>query len=195
MAEMEKQSKTEDRRVRRTKKLLMQGLTQLLKKKQLKDITVRELADLVDLNRGTFYIHYRDVFDMLEQMEQELFEQFDRLMASHAQDVLVEHAFPLLRDLFTFIGDNADLCKVLMGENGDIAFLNRLNDVLRNKCLHDWMTSRKNADTQLFNYGYSFAVSGCVGIIRMWLDEGMKEPPNKIAEISEHIIQHGIAQA
>ena len=60
--------KKEDRRVRRTKKLLTQGLIQLMQEKQIKDITVRELADLVDVNRGTFYLYYRDIFDMLEQI-------------------------------------------------------------------------------------------------------------------------------
>ena len=55
--------KKEDRRVRRTKKLLSQGLIELMQQKQVKDITVRELADLVDVNRGTFYLYYRDIFD------------------------------------------------------------------------------------------------------------------------------------
>lgn len=50
-----KPEKKEDRRVRRTKKLLTHGLIQLMKEKQVQDITVRELADLVDVNRGTFY--------------------------------------------------------------------------------------------------------------------------------------------
>ena len=44
----------DDRRVRKTKKALRQGLVSLLEKKKLKDITVRELTDTVDLHRGTF---------------------------------------------------------------------------------------------------------------------------------------------
>lgn len=56
--------KKEDRRVRRTKKLLSQGLIELMQHKQVKDITVRELAERVDVNRGTFYLYYRDIFDL-----------------------------------------------------------------------------------------------------------------------------------
>ena len=55
-----------DRRVRKTKRQLRQALTVLLQEKPIKDITVREIADMVDINRGTFYLHYKDVFDMLE---------------------------------------------------------------------------------------------------------------------------------
>lgn len=63
------EEKKVDRRVRKTKRQLRQALTQLLQQKPIKDITVREIADLVDINRGTFYLHYKDVYDMLEQIE------------------------------------------------------------------------------------------------------------------------------
>ena len=58
-----------DRRVRRTKALLLQGLMQLMETKDVKDISVKELSDLADINRGTFYLHYSDVYDMLAQLE------------------------------------------------------------------------------------------------------------------------------
>ena len=57
----------DDRRVRKTKKALRQGLVSLLEKKKLKDITVRELTDTVDLHRGTFYVHYRDIYELRER--------------------------------------------------------------------------------------------------------------------------------
>ena len=54
-----------DRRVRRTKALLLQGLMQLMETKDVKDISVKELSDLADINRGTFYLHYSDVYSAL----------------------------------------------------------------------------------------------------------------------------------
>ena len=60
-----------DRRVRKTKALLLKGLTQLMEEKDVNHISVRELTDLVDLNRGTFYLHYRDIFDMVNQVRAE----------------------------------------------------------------------------------------------------------------------------
>ena len=59
MAEKESVTeKKEDRRVRRTKKLLIQALTELMQQKPVKEITVKELTDLADMNRGTFYLYY-----------------------------------------------------------------------------------------------------------------------------------------
>lgn len=50
-----------DRRVRRTRTLLTRGLIQLMKEKDIKEISVKELSDLADINRGTFYLHYTDI--------------------------------------------------------------------------------------------------------------------------------------
>ena len=61
-----------DRRVRKTKRQLRLALMQLMAEKNVKDISVRELAAIADINRGTFYIHYKDVYDLLSQLEEEM---------------------------------------------------------------------------------------------------------------------------
>ena len=47
-----------DRRVRKTRALLLQGLVKMLETHDIQDISVKELTELVDINRGTFYLHY-----------------------------------------------------------------------------------------------------------------------------------------
>ena len=61
-----------DRRIRKTRKQLQDGFTSLLLEKSIKDITVKELCDKVDLNRGTFYLHYKDIYYISEKMENQL---------------------------------------------------------------------------------------------------------------------------
>jgi len=58
---------TKDRRIRKTKAQIKNALTRLLMQKDLKDISVSEIADMADINRGTFYLHYRDVYDLFER--------------------------------------------------------------------------------------------------------------------------------
>ena len=74
--------KTVDRRVRKTKNQLRQGLARLMLEKSLKEITVKELTDLVDMNRGTFYLHYRDIYDMVEKIEDTIMTEFQRILDS-----------------------------------------------------------------------------------------------------------------
>ena len=103
-----------DRRVRRTKSRLRQALAQLLLEKDLSSITVRELTELADVNRGTFYTHYKDLYDMLEQMENEMFQELEDMLDSYAPDILRQDFSPILREVFTFVGKNQNLCRVFL---------------------------------------------------------------------------------
>ena len=93
-----------DRRVRRTKALLLQGLMQLMESKDVKDISVKELADLADINRGTFYLHYSDVYDMLSQIEDELFVEFHEIIdRTLTPDVAIYAPRATLLEIFSFL--------------------------------------------------------------------------------------------
>ncbi|MDI6619761.1 MAG: TetR/AcrR family transcriptional regulator C-terminal domain-containing protein [Clostridiales bacterium] len=185
-------NKNADRRIRKTKKLLRQGLTELLEKKSAKDITVRELSERVDINRGTFYLHYKDIFDMIEQIEMEMFRDFHDVLAKHPLKSLNGKPLPMLIDVFRFVAENSDMCKALIGKNGDIAFINRLKDVVKDRCLNDWMEIFDTGKSQNFGYFYSFIVSGCIGLLQNWLENGLKESPEYMASLAEQMIMTGI---
>ena len=182
--------KKEDRRVRRTKKLLTQALTQLLQEKQINEITVKELTDLADMNRGTFYLYYKDIFDMLEKIEDGLFEALEEIVFLHEHDDVSQQTKPILLDLFRFIEDNQEMCRVLLSPHGDMNFLHRLNEVVREKCLQMW-PNKEDKNDATFEYHYSFVVYGCVGVFRAWLNSECQEAAEKMAEMADAMIRRG----
>lgn len=186
-------AKKEDRRVRRTKKLLSQGLIQLMQEKQVKDITVRELADLVDVNRGTFYLYYRDIFDMLDSLEQELFDQLNGLIAAHKGEPVLTHARPILQELFHLIEENQDLCRVLLSQNGDMKFLERLSDMVQRDFRKEWLDISK--DEVAFDYCYAFGALGFIGLLRTWLSRGCTEKADDMAALADKMIRQGLTSA
>lgn len=181
-----------DRRIRKTKKQLRQGLTELLEEKSAKDITVRELSERVDLNRGTFYLHYKDIFDMIEQIEMEMFENFNKVVNKHSLESLNREPLPMFIDIFRFVAENADMCKVLIGKNGDMAFVNRLKDLVKNRCFRDWVELYNTGKSQNFEYCYSFIVSGCIGLLQNWVEGGLKESPEHMASLAGVMIMAGL---
>ena len=58
-----------DARVRYTKMVIVQNFIKLLRQKPINKITVKEICDLAEINRATFYKHYLDVYDLLEKIE------------------------------------------------------------------------------------------------------------------------------
>ena len=185
------EAKKEDRRVRRTKKLLTQALTQLLQQKQVNEITVKELTDLADMNRGTFYLYYKDIYDMLEKIQDEMFEKLDGIFELREDEEVTEQTKPILLDLFRFIEENQEMCRVLLSPNGDMSFLHRLNEVLREKCLQIYIGMEPVANEEDFDYRYSFVVYGCAGIIRAWVGRNCREKPEQMAELASRMILSG----
>jgi len=183
--------KKEDRRVRRTRKILTQALTELLQQKQVNEITVKELTDLADMNRGTFYLYYKDIYDMLEKIQDEMFEKLDGIFELREDEEVTEQTKPILLDLFRFIEENQEMCRVLLSPNGDMSFLHRLNEVLREKCLHIYIGTEPVANEEDFDYRYSFVVYGCAGIIRAWVGRNCREKPEQMAELASRMILSG----
>ena len=181
-----------DRRVRKTRRQLRECLITLLKEKKVQDITVRELTDMADLNRGTFYLHYKDVFDLLEKTEAELQEDFNQLVCKHDAVDLKQRPSVIFNEIYSLVYDNADLIEVLLGENGDLNFVNRLKQLIREKCLKDWMEVFRSGNAAAFDAFFSFIVSGCIGLVQYWLQTGLKETPEQMAKLTEHIITKGI---
>jgi len=183
---------SKDRRVRKTKAQLRQGLTTLLREKPVKDITVKELSDLADISRGTFYCHYRDVYDMVAQIENELFEAFKAVMDTYPPAALRVGLEPILRDVFLFILKNADLCGLLLGTNGDSTFLHRLKAAVNDRTLQEWGELYGLNTAPQRDYYMSFVVEGCVSLLQVWVKRGLRESPEEMAQLTAQLIVHGI---
>lgn len=179
-----------DRRVRKTRALLLKGLIQLMEEKDIKDISVKELSDLVDINRGTFYLHYNDIYDMLEKIEDELFLEFnDFLDHDLAEGGTLLSPYSTLLDLFTLLDKHKDLAKVMIGNHGDLAFVNRLKRLVEERLRHLFEISHNASN---YEYYYPFIVSGCVGVIETWLNHPSPLAPNEIASLCSNMLNKGL---
>ena len=185
-------NETLDRRVRKTRQQLQHCLAVLLKEKKIQEITVREITEMADLNRGTFYLHYKDVFDLLEKVELELLDELDGTLQKYQASDLHQKLSLIFTDLFVCVQENAEMVQILLGENGDLNFVNQVKERVREKCLKDWFELFNSQDSQLFDAFNAFVVSCCLGLVTYWLQNGMKESPKELAQIAEQIMMHGI---
>lgn len=181
-----------DRRIRKTKQQLRQSVTILLKQKRIQDITVRELAELADINRGTFYLHYRDVYDLLNQIEDELLDELESVLSKYQPGSILPNTAQIFTDVYELVQRNSELAGILLGDNGEWNFINRLNQILREKCLRDWVEHFRTENHETFDSYYIFIISGCMGLVQHWLKNGMKETPQELAALTEQIIMNGI---
>lgn len=181
-----------DRRIRKTRDVLKRSLITLMKDKSINSITVKELCEKADINRGTFYLHYNDVFHMLDEIEKELFEEFQDMILSHEISPDKIETKPILKDIFTFIAKNSGFCMVILCERGDMLFMKKIVSVIYEKGYSDWSNILKKNDKDLFDKYYSFILYGAIGLIDYWLKNGLKESPEYMAILTESIILNGL---
>ena len=180
-------------RVQTTKKLLRDALLTLLNEKPLRNITVKELCALAHLNRGTFYAHYADVFDLMEQIEAALEADFFA-----ALDPMYSAAEPLsppklTKQVFECIEANADLCRVIIGPFGDREFAQRLLAESRQMSLKRCQQYFSDADTMQIESYLTFVTGGCFFMMDRWVRGGMVESSAELADAAEQIMERGIA--
>ena len=181
-----------DRRVRKTKDILKRSLIILMKEKSINSITVKELCEKADINRGTFYLHYVDIFNILDEIEKELFEEFQDMILSHEISKSQIITKPILEDIFTFVANNSDFCMIVLCERGDVAFVKKIVSIIYEKGYNDWINIFKQTDKELFDKYYSFILYGAIGLIDYWLKNGLKESPEYMAMLTEKMILNGL---
>ena len=124
--DIHEQSKT-DRRVRKTKAQLLQSLMTLMQEKDIKDISVKELSDLADINR--------DVYDMLSQVEDTIFQEFNEILDKNFAPDNEAALYSVLEDIFTYLDANRLIGRTLLGPHGDLAFVNRMKELVKLRLL------------------------------------------------------------
>lgn len=181
-------SPADDRRVRKTKKALRQGLVSLLEKMNLKDVTVRDLTDAVDLHRGTFYVHYRDIYELYDKMWQEAIEEIREIFRRYPPEELTGGPMPLFRAVMEYAWENRDLCQMFFGPNVDQAMARELTRLLEEKCAQDWPVLYPGRTLGNNEYLPVYVIGGCMGVLRRWVDTGMGESPKEMALLLDRTI-------
>ena len=64
--------KKQDPRIQRTRQNIMDGFMRLIKQKQFSDITITDITQEAEINRSTFYYHFMDKYDLIDEIQREV---------------------------------------------------------------------------------------------------------------------------
>ena len=188
-------SGADNRSVRNTKRRLREGLLQLLEEKPINEISVKELTELVDVNRGTFYFHYQDIYDLLRDMEQDFFDNFDRTLSENTP-ALDEDGFPILdaegapylHAIFSFVDANRSFCRIMLSPHGDMKFVELVKERIDRQCRFFWQLLAPGADEAQSGIYNAFLINGLIGLIREWVNDRRDLSVESISELTATLI-------
>ena len=176
------EEKKVDRRVRYSLMVIKQSFITLLKKKPISKITIKEICDVADVNRATFYAHYMDQYDLLHQIEQDLIDEINRFLCGYDlnanMSVLSEEPIELLDKILEYVKENAELFDLFLNLEEDIHFQQEVIHIIGNQHFASMTADRENSE-----YMFLFYASGSIGVIQKWLRDGMKKSTREMAEL------------
>lgn len=172
----------EDRRVKYTKRVLKESFIKLLSEKDITRITIKEICDDADINRATFYAHYSDQYDLMRKIEEELFENIRSYLSEGTSFDGEVRTIDMVEQIFEYIKENAQLCKLLLSERGDLDFQKKIMMLVYNKEI-DEKVSRGIITREDAEYIHSFIITGCVGVVQKWLYDDMNKSTRSLSEL------------
>lgn len=178
---------------KKTTDKIKDALVQLLEKAPLDDITVTELCGTAKINRATFYYHYDSVNAVFVEVENAIEDEFNRFLAhsSLQSDGETEKSFYVT--FFEFVARNAAICKMILNSphSGNSSFLTRAMEGGRHKVTDMMSALYPDCPKSKIDFYYIFVSHGFMGLLEYWLNSGMREPVDKIADVGERVSSMG----
>jgi len=169
-----------DRRVRYTKAAIRESFLDLLEQKPIEKISVTEICKNADINRGTFYSHYSDPFELKASLEHELEEVFDE-----AQRKAPEGKLSAL-DAMRLLKENKSLCRLFCGPHGDMESFTRIITSNSTSYFYSVMKHYEDIPEPHRECLVEMMVAAVSALIKFWYVNDMKESPEVIAESLEN---------
>ena len=187
----------EDRRITRSKRALRGALIALIEERGLDAITVNDLCERADLNRGTFYNHFHDKENLLTALENEVLAEVALLQARMQSVTLGDmlafrvagRPVPVLVDLFEYLRGESDFLRAVLGSGGDVRFGPRLREAVCENLVQNILHEKYRTNpTPFVCYYVAFYASAYLGIIARWVEDGCPESPEAMARIAMRLL-------
>lgn len=175
---------SQDHRVRITKTLIRESFFDLLLCKPIDKITVRELCEKAGVNRATFYAHYHSINDLNDEIKREISDAVAQAVGTTLPRASLER---FSEEICRIIARYRRPCMAIFGENGDRDFPIQLVEAFRSDSIALWKRERPDLSDETLDYLYTFASTGCLAVIRSWVQDGMEDSPENIARFIERM--------
>ena len=185
--------KPTDRRVLRTKKNIRQAFLHLLSEKSLSQITVKELSDLADINRKTFYMYYSNIEDIFAELEDELVLKLVHVFEKELFQKEMFDSYSFFENLNRTIQEDIDLYRILNHSDLLPHLIQRAKNALIEVFFRKYNISADSDNERYILYA-EYAASGILSMYTKWFSRdfhmSLEELTRTAAEITLYGLQH-----
>jgi AcrR family transcriptional regulator len=179
-------STSNDPRALRTRQLLREALMDSVIEKNFRDLTIRDITDHAGVNRATFYLHYEDKYDLLDDCANEIFleirsaMQNEMLFDPEKSMIVTGDELKRMKIILNHIQRDADFFRAMMRDDGDTTFHNLFRETaskwMKAQVVEAFAYHNKDVDDDLIDMMVRFQSAGNFEVISWWLENDMRIP-------------------
>jgi AcrR family transcriptional regulator len=159
----------------------MNTFIDLLTEKGFEKITINDIAERANINRGTVYLHYADKFDLLDKCIGDYVDQLLNHCGSSNDFTLNPDAFG---HVFEYLEKDFSIYHLLLSNEGVGFFRNRLYEAIA-KTLSQLLSFRPENSAFSNDTAIHFLASGFIGVLEWWISSSM---PCTVKEVTERLM-------
>lgn len=187
-------AKTEkhDRRIVKTKRAIKNAFIKLLSEKDFNDITVKNIADEADIDRKTLYNHYNGIYEIRDELENDLIELLEQAIKELDFEKNVknpQHIFEILNDI---LSTNLELCGYLMKMNAHSHIIRKIDGLLKSKLKEAMKQSTVITSTQNIDLCADFIASGLLSVYQNWFNSDRSAPLKEVSINAGRLVIYGL---
>lgn len=176
-----------------TKKRLMDAFWTIYKKKTIDKITVAEITRMTSNNRSTFYHYFKDVYAVLEQIENDLLKEVRTEVTNALKKQSLETGLIDINYLYSIsipiFKKHEEKIFTLLGRNGDPKFTNEFRENIRSTIIQFWNLSEK---IEHLDYIIEFSYSAMIGLMAKWYENGNDLTDSDFFKMAQGLVANGL---
>ena len=177
----------EYRRVRKTKKAIQDFFCELTKEKKLNEITIKELCARADINKSTFYLHYRDIYNLADSIQEILIRDVCAIIDEYPYDETIRKAPEIWKRIAdTYFKDSNDL-GMLIQRQGMQSMVQEFERAVIDTIMKKFVDAGMKENSEAFfqhHLNVTFIINGYVGVLREF---DVSEMEAAMLEVSKRI--------
>lgn len=177
-------ARQDDLRIFKTKKAIKKAFFDLVSEKTFEKVAISDIAEKAMINRATFYLHYQDKYDLLNNLENEVLNDIEKISFIVTRKYILTCTkqglvFPHVTKLLSYVEDNPKFFNLVADDSIGLPFYNKIGEKI-SKRIFDELPELKSNQT-LWKYMRNFIISAYSSIINQWIKNDMKESKEEIA--------------
>ena len=174
-------------RAKKTETHLQNILIDLLKLKNIDEISVTEITKTADVHRGTFYNHYIDIYDLFEKVEYDFLKKTKQIFITYfvkpEPDIKT-----LYKEIYKLYTENKFLTETMFSK-GRFDFFDKFIKWRTPNNFEEWQSNYSVGDKKNYSFYYISLISALFALLHTWFEEGFKTSSDEIASIAKSILE------